>query len=160
MSELLSCEALTKCYDKDKTALDGVDLHVNFGRIVGLLGPNGSGKTTMIKLINGLLTPTSGSYVLERVASIHLQEYRILLKSNQISSNYILNPLFFLALLLTQRNTTNERCGTNPLGRKLMMMEESSLVGNYASKYTFDLFQGIFSNSFLARKNKNIYLCS
>ena len=38
MSELLSCEALTKCYDKDKTALDGVDLHVNFGRIVGLLG--------------------------------------------------------------------------------------------------------------------------
>ena len=40
------------------------------------------------------------------------------------------------------------------------MMEESSLVGNYASKYTFGLFQSIFSNSFLARKNKNIYLCS
>ena len=38
----------------------------------------------------------SFSYVLERVASIHLQKYRILLKSNQISSNYILNPLFFL----------------------------------------------------------------
>ena len=31
MSEILTCEALTKCYDKDKTALDGVDLHVNFG---------------------------------------------------------------------------------------------------------------------------------
>ena len=61
MNELLSCEALTKCYDKDKTALDGVDLHVNFGRIVGLLGPNGSGKTTLIKLANGLLQPTSGS---------------------------------------------------------------------------------------------------
>ena len=61
MSEILPCEALTKCYDKDKTALDGVDLHVNFGRIVGLLGPNGSGKTTLIKLANGLLQPTSGS---------------------------------------------------------------------------------------------------
>ena len=61
MSEILTCEALTKCYDKDKTALDGVDLHVNFGRIVGLLGPNGSGKTTLIKLANGLLQPTSGS---------------------------------------------------------------------------------------------------
>ena len=61
MSEILTCEALTKCYDKDKTALDGVDPHVNFGRIVGLLGPNGSGKTTLIKLANGLLQPTSGS---------------------------------------------------------------------------------------------------
>ena len=60
MSEILTCEALTKCYDKDKTALDGVDLHVNFGRIVGLLGPNGSGKTTLLKLANGLLQPTEG----------------------------------------------------------------------------------------------------
>ena len=48
MSELLSCEALTKCYQKDKTALENVDLHIGFGRIVGLLGPNGSGKTTLI----------------------------------------------------------------------------------------------------------------
>ena len=66
MSEILTCEALTKCYDKDKTALDGVDLHVNFGRIVGLLGPNGSGKTTLIKLANGLLQPTSGSIKVAR----------------------------------------------------------------------------------------------
>ena len=50
MSELLSCEALTKCYQKDKTALENIDLHIGFGRIVGLLGPNGSGKTTLIKL--------------------------------------------------------------------------------------------------------------
>lgn len=61
MSELLTCEALTKCYEKDKTALENVELHIGFGRIVGLLGPNGSGKTTLIKLANGLLQPTSGS---------------------------------------------------------------------------------------------------
>ena len=60
MSELLSCEALTKCYQKDKTALENVDLHIGFGRIVGLLGPNGSGKTTLIKLANGLLVPDAG----------------------------------------------------------------------------------------------------
>ena len=59
MSELLSCEALTKCYQKDKTALENVDLHIGFGRIVGLLGPNGSGKTTLIKLANGLLQPSA-----------------------------------------------------------------------------------------------------
>ena len=61
MSEILTCNALTKTYGKEKTALDNVDLHVSFGRIVGLLGPNGSGKTTLIKLANGLLQPTSGS---------------------------------------------------------------------------------------------------
>ena len=61
MSEILTCEALTKRYEKDKTALDGVDLHVSFGRIVGLPGPNGSGETTLIKLANGLLQPTGGS---------------------------------------------------------------------------------------------------
>ena len=46
-----------------------------------------------------------------------------------------------------------------PMGKPVLMVA-SSLVGNYASKYTFSLFQGNFSNSFLARKNKNIYLCS
>ena len=61
MNELLSCEALTKCYQKDKTALENVDLHIGFGHIVGLLGPNGSGKTTLIKLANGLLQPSAGS---------------------------------------------------------------------------------------------------
>ncbi len=61
MSKLLTCEALTKVYEKEKTALDGIDLDLGFGRIVGLLGPNGSGKTTLLKLANGLLQPTAGS---------------------------------------------------------------------------------------------------
>ena len=61
MNELLSCEALTKCYQKDKTALENVDLHIGFGHIVGLLGPNGSGKTTLIKLANGLLQPVQAA---------------------------------------------------------------------------------------------------
>ncbi len=61
MSKILTCEHLTKIYAKDKTALDNVDLSIDFGRIVGLLGPNGSGKTTLLKLANGLLQPTEGS---------------------------------------------------------------------------------------------------
>lgn len=60
MSKVLTCEKLTKVYGKEKTALDSIDLELDFGRIVGLLGPNGSGKTTLLKLANGLLQPTEG----------------------------------------------------------------------------------------------------
>ena len=60
MSEILCCRGLSKRYGKVQ-ALDNIDLTLESGRIVGLLGPNGSGKTTIIKLINGLLTPDSGS---------------------------------------------------------------------------------------------------
>ena len=60
MSKVLTREKLTKVYGKAKTALDGIDLELDFGRIVGLLGPNGSGKTTLLKLANGLLQPTEG----------------------------------------------------------------------------------------------------
>lgn len=60
MSELLHCQDLTKKYS-GLTALDNLNLTVESGKIIGLLGPNGSGKTTFIKLVNGLLTPTWGS---------------------------------------------------------------------------------------------------
>src|SRR6202171_3634867 len=56
---------LTKIYRdfwgrKKKTALNALNLQVQRGEIFGLLGPNGSGKTTTIKLLLGLLFPTEG----------------------------------------------------------------------------------------------------
>lgn len=59
MSTILECKNLSKKYGR-KLALDGINLSLNSGRIIGLLGPNRSGKTTLIKLINGLLAPTKG----------------------------------------------------------------------------------------------------
>ncbi|MEG0753104.1 MAG: ABC transporter ATP-binding protein [Angelakisella sp.] len=56
---ILEIKGLTKVY-AHKEALSDVNLTLQRGRIVGLLGPNGSGKTTMIKTIAGLLTPTGG----------------------------------------------------------------------------------------------------
>ena len=62
-SSLLRLEHVQKNYGKTE-ALSGVNLDIQPGRIVGLLGPNGSGKTTIIKLINGLLQPTSGQVLI------------------------------------------------------------------------------------------------
>ena len=59
MSALLECRKLTKRY-KTKEVLKQLDLKLESGHIIGLLGPNGSGKTTFIKMINGLLTPSEG----------------------------------------------------------------------------------------------------
>lgn len=50
---------LTKKYD-DVVVLFGLDLEVEAGSIVGYLGPNGSGKTTTVKLLTGLIQPTLG----------------------------------------------------------------------------------------------------
>jgi ABC-2 type transport system ATP-binding protein len=59
MSNLLECKGLTKSFGSLK-ALNNVSLSIGRGRIIGLLGPNASGKTTFIKICNNLLTPTSG----------------------------------------------------------------------------------------------------
>ncbi len=63
MSELLTCHNLTKNYG-GLIALNNVNLTIESGKIIGLLGPNGSGKTTFIKILNGLLTPTSGEVLI------------------------------------------------------------------------------------------------
>lgn len=61
MSELaVHCQQLSKRFG-DVTAVDKVDLQIARGEIYGFLGPNGSGKTTIIRMLCGLLTPTSGS---------------------------------------------------------------------------------------------------
>ena len=57
--ELLECKHLCKSYGS-KSVLKDINLTIPRGKIVGLLGRNGQGKTTLIKLMNDLLTPTSG----------------------------------------------------------------------------------------------------
>jgi len=61
---LVELKELSKSYGSKK-ALKNVDLNIEKGKIYGLLGPNGSGKTTIIKIINGLLQPTNGSILIK-----------------------------------------------------------------------------------------------
>jgi ABC-2 type transport system ATP-binding protein len=57
---VIETHELTKAYE-DLVAVSAVDLRIRKGTIYGLIGPNGSGKTTTIKLLVGLLRPTKGT---------------------------------------------------------------------------------------------------
>ncbi|MBR6321522.1 MAG: ABC transporter ATP-binding protein [Lachnospiraceae bacterium] len=59
MSYILTTDGLTKQY-KTLTAVDSVDLHVEEGAVYGLIGRNGAGKTTILKMLSGLAMPTAG----------------------------------------------------------------------------------------------------
>ncbi len=64
MAEILRCEGLSKSYGS-KEALCPLDLSLESGKIIGLLGPNGSGKTTFIKMVCGILAPTRGRVLVD-----------------------------------------------------------------------------------------------
>jgi ABC-2 type transport system ATP-binding protein len=59
MDEAIRCEGLTKRYGR-AVAVDGLDLTVRAGQVFGFLGPNGAGKTTTMRMLLGLVRPTSG----------------------------------------------------------------------------------------------------
>ena len=60
LESVISCKSLTMVYGEFR-ALDDLNLEVPAGEICALLGPNGAGKSTALKLMAGLLKPTSGS---------------------------------------------------------------------------------------------------
>lgn len=64
MDIILKASNLEKSYF-NKKALNGLDLEVKKGRIVGILGPNGSGKTTFLKIAAGILSKTNGEIFID-----------------------------------------------------------------------------------------------
>jgi ABC-2 type transport system ATP-binding protein len=64
MDSILTTKNLKK-YFSGKAALDGIDLDIPLGKIVGLLGPNGSGKTTFIKIAAGILRQSGGVILID-----------------------------------------------------------------------------------------------
>ncbi|MFH0965109.1 MAG: ABC transporter ATP-binding protein [Planctomycetota bacterium] len=76
---MLSIEKLTTGYG-GKAVLDGVDLAVRDGEFVGLIGPNGCGKTTLLRTISGVLSPMEGR-VLLKGTDLHEIERRTLAKT-------------------------------------------------------------------------------
>lgn len=73
---MLQISHLSKSFDKVK-AVDDISLEVKEGEIFGFLGPNGAGKTTTISMIAGLLTPDSGTIMIDSMDTRHsMQQIR------------------------------------------------------------------------------------
>jgi ABC-2 type transport system ATP-binding protein len=65
---VIEAEGLTKEFRmrrRRSVAVDGIDLHVPAGEFVGYAGPNGAGKSTTVKMLTGILVPTSGSVTVD-----------------------------------------------------------------------------------------------
>ena len=66
---IIKVESLSHVYSKgtpfEKVAVEGVDLEIGAGEFVGLIGHTGSGKSTFIQHLNGLLSPSSGRVIID-----------------------------------------------------------------------------------------------
>lgn len=78
MEYILTTENLTKAYGDHKAA-DQINMHIKEGEVYGLIGRNGAGKTTILKMICGLSTPTSGSFTfMGKTGADHLQNKKLI----------------------------------------------------------------------------------
>lgn len=75
--------SLTKRYG-DKTAVDALELTVKQGELLALLGVNGAGKTTTVKMLSGLLRPTSGD--------AEILGYRLVSQTQEVKKRINLSP--------------------------------------------------------------------
>lgn len=69
MNRMIDCQNLSFSYN-DILILKDISFAVEIGEYIGIIGPNGGGKTTLLKLIMGFLTPTSGSLTLSGLSPV------------------------------------------------------------------------------------------
>ena len=143
---VIETNALTKRFPKTLAA-DRVDLHVRRGDIYGLIGKNGAGKTTVMKMILGILTPTAGSISLFGSDALAAGRKRIgsLIEAPGIYKNCTaLENLKRFALLSGDKTTdlvgllkfvglgtaANRRAGAFSLGMKQRLGIAIALIGD------------------------------
>ncbi|MBQ9673567.1 MAG: ATP-binding cassette domain-containing protein [Ruminococcus sp.] len=90
MSYIMTTDKLTKTYGTKDAAKD-ISIHIREGEIYGLIGRNGAGKTTIMRMLSGLSTPTSGTFSLfgdkGDAAKRHLSKVGVLIEHPGIYPN-------------------------------------------------------------------------
>ena len=128
---------LSKSY-KNKKAVNNINFKINENEIVGLLGPNGCGKTTTIGMILGLLKPTSGQ-VLINGKNIENNKISILHKMNFIS------PYIELPKKLTVKQNLivyGKLYNIQNLNQRINFLSEKLRLGDLLDKITGELSSG------------------
>ena len=146
MENILETRSLTKKYG-DKIAVNGMSLHVQRGDIYGLIGKNGAGKTSLMKLLLGLTTPDSGEMILlgERNADHARRKIGSLIEAPALYKNEtafenmkrfaILSPtsdaeIRKILQLVGLGNTGTKKAGAFSLGMRQRLGIAIALLGN------------------------------
>ena len=137
---------LSKSY-KSKQAVNNINFKINENEIVGLLGPNGCGKTTTIGMILGLLKPTSGQVLINGI-DIEKNKISLLHKMNFISP-YIELPK---KLTVKQNLTVYAKLyNINNLNDRIDYLSNKLRLNNLLDKITGELSSGQKNRASLAK---------
>jgi branched-chain amino acid transport system ATP-binding protein len=109
---ILQIDGLTKIFFGFR-ALDGLSLHVSRGEILGLVGPNGSGKTTCINVVSGLYAPEAGSVKFDGVEVAGLAPHKLVHRG--VNRTFQI-PKPFLQLTARENVEVAVAYGGNPQG--------------------------------------------
>ena len=137
---------LSKSY-KSKQAVNNINFKINENEIVGLLGPNGCGKTTTIGMILGLLKPTSGQVLINGI-DIEKNKISLLHKMNFIS------PYIELPKKLTVKQNLNvygKLYNINNLNDRIDYLSNKLRLNNLLDKITGELSSGQKNRASLAK---------
>ena len=140
---MLQINKLSKSYN-NKLAVDNISLNINKGEIFGFLGPNGAGKTTTIKMITGILRPTSGSI---KVLGTDISEDAIAAKkkmayvSDTPEANKKIKGIEYVNFMADMYDVGKER--TSLIEEYAALFDMTENLGDYISTYSHGMQQKI-----------------
>lgn len=96
MSYIVKLDNITKTYD-EVTALDKINLSIEKGKVHGLIGRNGAGKTTILKLISDMIRPTEGSIEYNREIITKSSDICFVRDYNHYFANYRIRDILYIS---------------------------------------------------------------